>query len=142
QIRPLAERYFGRVPKAPDAPARMDVEAEPVPRAARRLDWMEPADPRVVLRYGIPGVGHPDRPVIETIVALLRGQTGLLGARLGGLAPSITVDVRLMNMYRLGSTGAVNLIVRARRDEDVPAIESQMLSVVDGLRQGRVDPAV
>src|SRR5439155_2709772 len=68
--------------------------------------------------------------------------TGLLGARLGGLAPSITVDVRLMNMYRLGSTGAVNLIVRARRDEDLPAIESQMLSVVDGLRQGRVDPAV
>jgi predicted Zn-dependent peptidase len=142
QVRPLAERYFGHVLKAPDAPDRMDVEAEPVPHGARRLDWMEPVDPRIVVRYGIPGVGHPDRPVIETIVALLRGQTGLLGARLGNLASSITVDVRLMNMYRLGSTGAINVIVRSRRDEDLPAIESQVLSVVDALRHGRIDPAV
>ena len=139
QVRPLAERYFGRVPKAPDAPETMDVEAEPVPHGARRLDWMEAADPRVILRYSIPGVGHPDRPVVETIVALLRGQTGLLGARLGNLASSITVDVRLMNMYRLGSTGAINMLVRARRDEDLPAIEAGMLAVVDALRQGRLD---
>jgi predicted Zn-dependent peptidase len=141
QVRPLAEKYFGRVPKAPDAPDRMDVEAEQVPRGARRLDWTEPADPRVVLRYTVPGVGHPDRPVIETIVALLRGQTGMLGTRLGHLTSSINVDVRLMNMYRLGSTGAINMVVRARRDEDLPAIETQMLSVVDGLRQGRIDSA-
>src|SRR5262249_49149581 len=67
--------------------------------------------------------------------------TGLLGASLGSLAASITVDVRLMNMYRLGSTGAINMIVRANRDQDLPAIEARMLGVVAAVGQGRIDPA-
>jgi predicted Zn-dependent peptidase len=142
QIRDLAQHYFGHVSKAPDAPRQMDVEAEPIPRGARRLDWMEPMAPRVVLRYEIPGVGYPDRPIIETVVALLRGQRGLIGAKLGKLASSTTADVRLMNMYRLGSPGAINIIVQAHRDDDLPTIETEMLSVIDALREGPIDPTV
>ena len=82
--RALGERYFGRVPRGPEPSARLDIEAEPVPRGTIRLDWAEPLDSRVVVRYRVPGVGHPDRPVFDTIAALPRGRHGLVAARLGG----------------------------------------------------------
>lgn len=144
QARPFAEKYFGAIPAAAAAPRTMDVEAEPSPRGARRLDWQEPVDPRVVLRYGIPGVGHPDRPAFEAIVALLRGRHGLIGERLAGPqgpAASVQADVRLINMYRTGSVGALNIVLRGRRDEDVPLIEAGALRVIEQLRTTPVDAA-
>ena len=51
-----------------------DLEAEPVPRSAIRLDWEEPLYPSLVVRYRISGVGHPDRPALDTIAAMARGR--------------------------------------------------------------------
>ena len=48
-----------------EPPARMDVEAEPPPGGSLRLDWLEPLEPQVIVRYRIPGIGHPDRPAFD-----------------------------------------------------------------------------
>jgi predicted Zn-dependent peptidase len=142
EARSLAERYFGRIPKGSEAPARMDMEAEPVPGGAVRLDWMEPLDPRVVLRFRIPGVGHPDRPVFDVIAAILSGKNGLLRVVLDqGIAGSQVRGVEFhVSARRLGSPSTLSLVAMARRDEDLPVLERTMLEVVDRLREGKVKP--
>ena len=71
----------------PAPPADMDVEAEPPPGGSVRLDWLEPIEPTVLIRYRIPGVGHPDRPVFDVVARLLRGADGLLAASAPGPPP-------------------------------------------------------
>ena len=91
----LAERYFGKIPPGVAPPAQMDVEAEPPPGGSVRLDWLESLEPRVILRYRIPGLGHSDRPVFDTIAALLRGSHGMLSAKLRDAklaADAVTAD--------------------------------------------------
>lgn len=142
--RTLAERYFGRVPRGPEPSARLDMEAEPVPRGSIRLDWVEPLDSRVVVRYRIPGVGHPDRPIFDTIAAMVQGRAGTMGGRLTGEhGPAATVDAdfRVIHTYRFGSPGAINFTARAERDEDLPAVEAAMLAAIADLREKPIDLA-
>ena len=144
RARSLAERYFGAVPRGPEPPAEMDVEAEPVPGGTIRLDWSAPLQPQVIVRYRIPGIGHPDRPIFDTIAALLGGRHGMLGSSLMGerpLATSVQVDFRVIHIYRFGSPGAINFVAMGRRDEDLPAIELEILDVVGRLSQGQIDGA-
>jgi predicted Zn-dependent peptidase len=139
QARAMAERYFGRIPKGAEPPAQMDVEAEPPPGGAVRLDWSEPLDPRVVMRYRIPGIGHPDRPPFDVIAAALRGQHGLVAAALQRRdAASLAADIRA-SASRLGSPSTLSIVVRGRRDNDLPALEQAMADAVEAVRQGRID---
>jgi predicted Zn-dependent peptidase len=133
EARVLADRYFGAVPRGAEPPARMDVEAEPVPQAAVRLDWREPMPPRLILRFRIPGVGHPDRPLFDVIAALLRGRHGLLGARLDGLEAQASAS-------RAGSIGTLTVTLPAGRDEDLPGMERTALDTLEELRRGKIEP--
>ena len=143
EVVPLAERYFGRLPRGPEPPADLDVEAEPVPGGSIRLDWTEPLSPQVHVRYRIPGMGHPDRPVFDLIAALLGGPHGLAAQRLtaGGTTASVSADFRVIHTYRFGSPGAFNLVARAGADGDLPDVERGLLAALDDLRAGRIDPA-
>jgi predicted Zn-dependent peptidase len=123
EIQSLASRYFGQVPRSPEPPADMDVEAEPPPRGSVRFDWLEPLDPMVMVRYRIPGVGHPDRPVFDVIARLLRG---------GGAQASASQN---------GSPNTLTIQARAARDEDLPAAERSILDAVDKLRTTPADAA-
>ena len=140
---PLAERYFGRLPRGPEPPADLDVEAEPVPGGSIRLDWTEPLSPQVHVRFRIPGMGHPDRPVFDLIAALLSGPHGLAGQRLAesGTSASVSADFRVIHTYRFGSPGAFNLVAQANADGDLPAVERGLLAALEDLRAGRIDPA-
>ena len=123
-IGPLASTYFGRVARAPAPSAQMDVEVEPPPGGSVRLDWLEPIEPSVIVRYRIPGVGHPDRPVFDVIARLLRGSEGLQASASQNGSPSI-----------------LTLQARAARDEDLAALERTALDAVDRLRGTEVDDA-
>ena len=104
-----------------------------------RLDWLEPMDPRVILRYRVPGVGHPERPVFDTIAALTRGRHGLFAASLARKPGSPTnVDFQAAPT-RLGSANVIDFIAKARRDEDLPGLEETMLAVLDDLQKKRID---
>ena len=109
-----------------------------------RLDWKEPLYPSVVVRFRIPGVGHPERPVLDTIGALARGRHGLMGRRLveRGLATSVDADFRVIHVYRFGSPAAINFIAYPKRDQDIPAVERAMLDTVEDLRRGRIDASL
>jgi predicted Zn-dependent peptidase len=122
-VQALAAKYFARVPRGPEPPPRMDVEVEPPPGGAIRLDWLEPLDPQVIVRYRIPGVGHADRPVFDVIARLLRGGDLQASASQNGYPSALTVQAR------------------AGRDEDLPALERAALDAVDRLRRGVVDGA-
>jgi predicted Zn-dependent peptidase len=143
QARSLGERYFGKIPKGPEAPAQMDVEAEPPPGGAIRVDWAEPLEPRVIVRYRIPGIGHPDRPAFDALAAVLRGEHGMLASYLKahqGSSP-IAAEFRA-SASRNGSPNSLTLIARGRRDADLPALEAAMLDVVEQVRLGKIDPAI
>jgi len=142
EARRLAQHYFGRIPAGPPAPARMELEAEPMQRGAARLDWAEPVDPRVIVRFRIPGVGHPDRPVFDVIAALLDGGNGMLRTKLmydRDLVSQLDVTDQLIHTYRLGSPGALHVVAKGRRDQDLPAIERTILEAIEDLRTGKVD---
>jgi predicted Zn-dependent peptidase len=137
-IRPLAARYFARIARGAEPPARMDLEAEVVPGGAVRLDWMEPVDDRVLIRHRIPAIGHPDRPTFDTIAALLSGTHGLIADRLHGVGPeaaSIQVSAN-----RSGSPSTFDILVLAQRAEDLPALEQAVLAVLENVRTGLVKP--
>jgi len=140
-IVPLAERYFGALPRGPEPPADLDIESEQVPGGSVRLDWTEPLSPQVHVRYRIPGMGHPDRPVLDLIAALLGGPHGMAGQRLAasGVSASVSADFRVIHTHRFGSPGAVNLVARAGSDGDLAAVERALLSAIDDLREGRID---
>ena len=138
---PLAERYFGVLPRGPEPPADLDIEAELVPGGSIRLDWTEPLSPQVHVRYRIPGMGHPDRPVLDLIAALLGGPHGMAGQRLvaSGTPASVAADFRVIHTYRFGSPGAFNLVAQAQEDGDLAAVERALLDAVADIRQGRID---
>ena len=141
EVVPLAERYFGVLPRGPEPPLDLDVEAEPVPGGSIRLDWTEPLSPQVHLRYRIPGMGHPDRPVFDLVAALLGGPHGMAGQALAasGASASVAADFRVIHTYRFGSPGAFNLVAHAETDGDLAAVERGLLDSVADLREGRID---
>jgi len=134
----LGQRYFGRIAKSAAPPPRMDVEAEPPPGGAVRLDWAEPMDSRVVVRFRIPGVGHPDRPAFDTMAAVLGGPRGRLAAS-SALARAGGSATFRASASRNGSVSTLDLVALARRDEHLSAIEASMLDTIEALREQRVD---
>jgi len=141
EVVPLAERYFGALPRGPEPPADLDVEAEQVPGGSVRLDWTEPLSPQVHVRYRIPGMGHPDRPVLDLIAALLGGPHGMAGQAVAasGVSAAVSADFRVIHTHRFGSPGAFNLVAQAAADGDLAAVERVLLGVVADLRAGRID---
>ncbi len=138
EVRPIAERYFGLVPRAPEPPSRMDVEVEPPPGGTVRLDWLEPLDPQLMVRYRIPSIGHADRPVFDVIARLMRGSEGLLAAAQTG--SKVTGDWQA-NASQNGSPNLLTLQTRAARDEDLPALERIAAAAVDRIRRDPIDDA-
>jgi predicted Zn-dependent peptidase len=137
EARGLGAKYFGRVPRAPAPPANMDVEAEPPPGGSVRLDWLEPIEPAVIIRYRIPGVGHPDRPAFDVVARLLRGSDGLLAASAGGSAGG---DWQA-SASSAGSQNTLTLQARAGRDEDLADLERGALDAIERFRRDLVNDA-
>ena len=138
EARALGTSYFARVPGTPPSPANMDVESEPPPGGSVRLDWLEPIDPTLVIRYRIPGVGHPDRPIFDVIARVLRGADGLLAAwaPAGARGPDWQA-----NASSSGSQNTFSLTARAGRDEDLAALERIGLEGIERFRRETVDEA-
>src|SRR5436309_2994581 len=101
-----------------------------------RLDWLEPIEPTMLVRYRIPGVGHPDRPVFDVIARLLRGSDGPPAASAQGAARGVEWQA---NASSSGSQNTLTMQARAGRDEDLGALERTALGEVERLRREPVD---
>lgn len=67
------ERYFGHMERGPEL--RRYQGQEPLPSAEKRLTWRsDTLAPRVEVRYQIPGVGHPDRPLFDVLAEAFEAQ--------------------------------------------------------------------
>jgi predicted Zn-dependent peptidase len=135
EARSLGAKYFGHVPRAPAPPANMDVEAEPPPGGSIRLDWLEPLEPTLLIRYRIPGVGHPDRPAFDIVARLLRGSDGLLSS-----AATPLVDWQA-SASSAGSQNTLTVQARAGRDDELAGLERTALDAIERFRNGLVDEA-
>ncbi|MEX1182032.1 MAG: insulinase family protein [Gemmatimonadota bacterium] len=139
QVRTLANEYFGRVPRGPEPPANMDLEADPPPGGTIRLDWSEPQPTQLTVQYRIPGVGHPDRPAFDAAARLLGGANGILAAAAAAVgAPSAGWSA---SASMTGSPTRLSIQARASRDADLPALERAVQEAVDRLRRGDIDGA-
>jgi zinc protease len=134
EARSLGARYFGQVPRAPAPPANMDVEAEPPPGGSVRLDWLEPIEPTILIRYRIPGVGHPDRPAFDVVARLLRGPDGALAS-----SPASRGGDWQASASSAGSQNTLTLQARAGRDEDLAGLERGALEAIERFRRDLVD---
>jgi predicted Zn-dependent peptidase len=56
-----------------------------------------------------------------------------------GVSAAVSVDFRVIHTNRFGSPAAINLVVRAATDAELPAVERGLLAAIDDLRAGRID---
>jgi zinc protease len=101
--RAAVERHFGGAPRAPLAPVL--VPAEPAQLAARGAHAEEPVEvTRGVLAWPIPGLTHPDAPVLDLLAMLLgHGDSSVLWREVRERAGLVhTVDASSWNP---GSSG-------------------------------------
>jgi len=133
---PRVEAYFGWMPRAPEPPRSEAVE--PVPMAERRLIYRnDDLAPRVELRHGIPGIGHPDRAAFDVvaIVAVPAIERALAAA---GLPGSVNANMRVIHTSRFGVPATLNLEVLTAA-ENLAAVEATVLAALEQLAAGEVD---
>jgi predicted Zn-dependent peptidase len=138
QMIPRVETYFGWMPRQPEPPR--SEATEPVPMAERRLIYRnDELAPRVELRHGIPGVGHPDRAAFDVLalVAVPAIERSLAAA---GLTGSVGANTRVIHTSRFGVPATLNIEVLAS-SADLEAVERAMLAAIDGLARGEIDDA-
>lgn len=77
EVKRLAEKYFGPLPKAPPPP--LIHTAEPAQAGERRSVVVSPSQPLAILGYKRPDQNHQDDPVFDVLAGILSsGRTGLL----------------------------------------------------------------
>lgn len=135
EAKALALRYFGRIPRGPEPPVRMDVVAEPPPGGSIRLEWLEPLEPRVVVRFRIPGIGHEDRPAFDAVAAVLGGRQGLFASSPHVAGATGGIDFRA-SAGRNGSISTLDLVAAVGQEADLDAAESAILAVIENLKRG------
>jgi len=135
---PKVERYFGAMEPAPEPPRSEAVE--PVPMAERYLIYRsDELAPRVELRHGIPGVGHPDRAAFDVIalVAVPAIERQLAEA---GIAARVSANTRVIHTSRFGVPATLNFEVATTAEAGAGALEAA-LTALEGLAAGAVDVA-
>ncbi len=140
EIEPLAERYFGPMPRGAETHDTLAIE--PAHEETIRVEMTTPHyGPVIDLRHRIPGVGHPDRPAVELLREVVGASAGPVGdATVGtGLARSISANTFVTHTDRFSFPGTLNIVVQAKRNEELPALEKALLTAVEELSKTLID---
>ena len=133
----LVEQYFGWMERAPE-PTRMRA-VEPVPRAERRVVFRSAdLDPRVEARFLIPGVGHPDRPLFDVLLGVVR-RTVEDELATKGIAATVDANTRVVHTTRFGVPSSLNFEIVLHNEENISGAESVLLGVLDQLGRTPVE---
>ncbi len=104
---PKVEKYFGHMQRAPE-PARYQGR-EPLPSAEKRLTWRsDTLGPRVEVRYQIPGVGHPDRPLFDVLAEAFEKQLQSVATE-SGIDGRVDINTRVVHTSRFGVPASINI---------------------------------
>jgi len=137
EVKPLLERYFGRVPRGKVEPPPM-VTLEPKQLAERRFNAEAETSPTVrVLWKGVPFV-HKDEDALDLLTDILSGRTGrlykglVLGRQVANEA-SASVDPRKY-------AGIVEVECVVKDGKDPAAVEQAVYEEVERLQKEPVPP--
>ena len=122
---PKVEKYFGHMKRSPE-PARYEGR-EPLPSAEKRLNWRsDTLAPRVEIRYQIPGVGHPDRPLFDVLDEALETylQSAITEAGING---TVDINTRVVHTSRFGVPASINIELVLADSSQVEKAESTLL---------------
>ena len=107
QMIPKVEKYFGHMERAAE-PARYQGR-EPLPSGEKRLHWRSSAlPPRVEVRYQIPGVGHPDRPLFDVLAEAFEAQLQAV-VTAADIDGSVDINTRVVHTERFGVPASINI---------------------------------
>ena len=137
---PLVDALFGYMERAPEPPRATAVE--PVPNAERRVLYRsDKIAPRVEVRYLIPGVGHPDRPLFDVMLGVARRTVEEALAQ-RNISARIDANTRVVHTTRFGVPSSLNVELILRDERDISDAESVLLATMDRLGRAEVDPAL
>ena len=132
---PKVEKYFGHMERAPE-PARYQGR-EPLPSAEKRLTWRsDTLAPRVEVRYQIPGVGHPDRPLFDVLGEAFEAylQSAVTEAGVDG---TVDINTRVVHTSRFGVPASINIELVLKDASQSGEAEAALLA---GLRRLGEEP--
>jgi predicted Zn-dependent peptidase len=133
----MAEAYWGDWQMGRPSPRLRTVEPPPV--GEKRLQVTAPAGPVLAMHVRMPAIGHADAPVFEVLAELLGGRQGL--------ATRVLVDDRNLATSVRASAWAskypshLSLRVDARANDDLPAVEAALDSVLASIAEREVGSA-
>ena len=133
----LAAKYFGRIPRGPDAPPPPICNPRGV--GETRLRAAAPAPDRVIVYYPTPPEGHPDSLVMDCAAEVLNGSAGRLHKTLV-LEAKLAVRVMAYN-YTRRHAGLFGLTAIAAPGADLAKLEAALLAQADDLTKNPPDAA-
>lgn len=138
----LAEQYFGDLPGGPAPAPRPEGELPPAPRVPRETMEDDVSFPRIFQAFAVPGYGHEDWVVLDTLAYLLAdGDSSRLQRALvrdGRLAQD--VDTYL---YPTALCGLFGVVATARSGITPEQLEEAVRRVLDDVaRDGVADDEV
>jgi predicted Zn-dependent peptidase len=128
---PIVAKYFGHMQRRAE-PARYEGR-EPLPSAEKRLNWRsDRLEPRVEIRFQIPGVGHPDRPRFDVLAVAFAEQ---LQAAIdtAGVAGTIDINTRVVHTSRFGVPASINIELVLKDGAEIAKAESVLLDELQRL---------
>ncbi len=133
----LTRHYFGGMARAPE-PTRVRA-VEPVPEAERRVVFRSgDLAPRVEARFGIPGVGHPDRPLFDVLLGVADRMLQQAFAQ-SGIAATVNANTRVVHTTRFGVPSSLNFEVVLDGSDQLAQAEAVLLRVLGRLGSEVVD---
>lgn len=125
---PKVDKYFGYMERQPE-PARYPGR-EPLPSGEKRLNWRsDRLSPRVEVRYQIPGVGHPDRPLFDVLATAFESslQSAIDEASIGG---KLNVNTRVVHTSRFGLPASINFELTVNDADELEKAEAVLLAAI------------
>ncbi|MBI2900325.1 MAG: insulinase family protein [Planctomycetes bacterium] len=132
QIRDLAQRYFGRIPRGKDEPPAI-VTREPEQIAEARMHAEAPAQPFLTIRWHAPGAVHAETPALDLAMMVLDGQSGRLHRAL--VEEKKLALMAGSSYYVLRYGGMADIDARPRPGVAMEDLEKAMIEVVEKLRK-------
>lgn len=137
-VRALAERYFGRLERAPAPPPDV-VTIEPSPSAEKRMLAAAETNPSVEIRWKTVPWGHRDSFALGSLAAILNGQSGRLYARLVE-RDGVATDADAIQ-YGLKYAGYFAVSGTCRKGVEPDALERALLREIESLAAAEAEPA-
>jgi predicted Zn-dependent peptidase len=132
EVKPLLERYFGRIPRGKTAPPEV-VTMEPQQIAEKRMNAEAETSPTVRIWWKSVPLVHKDGPALDILADLLSGRTGRLYKGLV-LGQQVANQVSAANSQQKYG-GAFQLEATVKDGKEPAAVESAVYEEIEKLKK-------